>query len=179
MDVTATRRGAGLALVLLGTGLGALAAPPASAAAPGLALFVPAGADFGSYDRGAQTINAALGEVRVTTSSSLTAFSWVATVSTSGFATGTGQTPQERIPPASVAYRSNPIVIPAGVAVSSCTSDAATATVTLSMQQTAYSCSFLASASSTSLSWQPEISIDVSGDNVGGTYAGTITHSVA
>lgn len=176
--MTATRHALGLGLVLLGAGLGALAAPPASAAAPGLALYVPASADFGSYDRRAQTIHASLGEVRVTTSSSLTPFSWVATVSTSGFATGTGQTPQERIPPASVAYRSNPIVIPAGVAVSSC-SGAATATVTLSVQQTAYSCSFLASATATSLTWRPDISIDVSADNVGGTYAGTITHSVA
>lgn len=148
-------------------------------AAPGLTIAVPSSADFGSYDRGAQVIRAELGQVQVTAASSAADFSWVATVSTSGFATGTGQTPQERIPPSAVAYRSNPITLPAGVAASACSSPSLTTPVRLDVGRTAFSCSFLASVTETTVSWRPEISIDVSADNVGGTYAGTITHSVA
>lgn len=152
---------------------------PAAAVAPALTIAVPASANFGRYDRGAQTISAQLGEVQVSAASSLSSFSWVATVSTSGFATGSGQSPQERIPPASVGYRSNPITLPTGVAASSCSSPSLTAPVRLDAARTAFSCSVLASATATTVSWRPEITIDVSADNVGGTYAGTITHSVA
>jgi len=153
--------------------------PPSTAyaSAPGLSISVPSTVSFGSFAAGARTITAHLGTVTVTTSSTLVHdASWIATVSTTAFKTGGGTAP-ETVAAAAVTYLSGAATAQSGLAVAACTLGQLTA-VSLSSALTAFSCSGISLSTSTSLSWNPQVSISIGAGNVAGTYSGTITHSV-
>jgi hypothetical protein len=150
---------------------------PAYASAPGLSISVPSTVSFGSFSAGARTISAHLGTVTVTTASTLVHdASWSATVSTTAFKTGGGTGP-ETVAAAAVSYLAGVATAQSGLAVGACTPGQLTA-VSLSSAVTAFSCSGISVSSSTSLSWNPLVSISIGAGNVVGTYSGTITHSV-
>ncbi len=173
----AGRTGAGLAAVLM---WGLIPAAPAQAAAPGLSITVPTGTvSFGSYAAGARTITASLGSVTVSTAGGLAHDAgWTATVSTTAFTTGGGTTP-ERVAAGSVSYLSGVATNQSGLGVSACVPGQAVTPVDLSAARTAFSCTGLSLLTSTSLRWNPQVSITIGAGNVVGTYTGTITHSVA
>ncbi|MCU1589930.1 MAG: hypothetical protein JWP11_1186 [Frankiales bacterium] len=166
----------GIAVGLLCAAL-VLPTPPAYASAPGLSISVPGSASFGSVATGARTITASLGTITVATSSTLPhVATWTATVSTSGFSTGAGSA-AERVPASSVSYLSRSATATSGFAAGACVAGQ-TVAVTLAVAQTAFSCTGTSIAASTSVSWNPQISVAVGAGNVAGTYSGTITHSV-
>lgn len=156
-----------------------LTATPAQAAAPGLAITAPTTASLGAMPVGGGTLTASLGTVRVSTSSLLAHdASWTATVSTSGFTTG-GATAAERVDPGQVRYLSGLATAQTGLAVGACLPGQALTPVALSAPRTAFGCSGLSLLSSTSLSWNPQLTIETGAGNVAGAYTGTVTHSVA
>jgi hypothetical protein len=165
--------------VLVGVLLvGVVQAPPADAAAQGLAISVPVSASLGSASPGAGSLTAVLGDVTVTTSSVLVAdASWTVTVTASDFTTGGGSV-AETVPAAHVSYLAGSPTTQTGLAAEACV-PGQLAAVTLDVPRTAYSCTGLALLSSTLLTWRPQITIDIPAAAVAGAYAGTITHSVA
>ncbi|MBK5306408.1 MAG: hypothetical protein JJD92_06950 [Frankiaceae bacterium] len=152
-------------------------ATPAYASAPGLAISVPSSVSFGSFSAGARTITANLGTVTVETSSALAHdATWTATVSTTAFTTGGGSA-AERVAAGSVTYLAGTATASSGFGVNACAPGQVTA-ASLSVSRTAFSCTGVSLSPSTSLSWNPQITIAVADSNVVGTYTGTITHSV-
>jgi hypothetical protein len=155
-----------------------LPAQPAEATAPGLSISVPASAALGSYPTGARTIVANLGTVTVTTASTLAHnATWVATVSATAFRTGAGSA-AESVPASAVSYRSGTATAASGFSAGACLPGQVVA-ASLSVSRTAFSCTGVSLTPSTSVSWNPEISITVGPASVAGTYTATITHSVA
>jgi hypothetical protein len=155
-----------------------LPAQPAWASAPGLSISVPSSASFGSFPTGARTITANLGTVTVTTASTIPHnASWVATVSATAFKTG-GGTAAETVSNASITYRSGSASSTSGFAAGACAPGQVTP-ATLALPRAAFSCTGVSVAPTTSVSWNPEISITISASAVAGTYSATITHSVA
>jgi hypothetical protein len=153
-------------------------APPATAAAPGLAISVPASSTLGTVAASGSTLSAVLGDVTVTTSSAIISdATWTATVSASAFTTG-GRTAAETIPAANVSYLAGAATVKTGLAANACV-PGQVAAVPIGTAQTAYSCSGLALLSSTRLTWRPTVTITLPASVVAGTYSGTITHSVA
>jgi len=166
---------------LVGLLSGSLLCAPAAAqsSAPGLAISAPSAVSLGSAPVGQRTLAADLGSVRVTTSAALLGSgAWTATVSTTGFRTG-GGTPAERVPASAVAYRSGAATASSGLSLSACTAGQLVAAVDLSTPRTAFSCSGFSLLSSTSVTWNPRITVTISDQNVVGGYSGTIVHSVA
>ena len=161
---------------------------------PGLSISAPSAVDLGSHGAGSRTITGSLGSVTVSTSARPLGGlgSWTAVVSTSGFVTGSSAqssdtstvtigspAPAQVVPPASVSYRSGTAsgLAPALLAV--CAPGQPLTAVSLSTPQTAYACTGFSLLTATSVTWNPEISITISPENVVGAYTGSITHSVA
>jgi hypothetical protein len=158
--------------------LALLPVPSASATAPGLSISVPSSVSFGSFAPGARTITASLGTVTVTTASTVAHnATWTATVTATDFTTG-GGTSAERVPNSSVTYRSGTATASTGFGAGACVPGQALA-ASLGSMRTAFSCTGVSIAATTSLSWRPEITIAIAAGNVAGAYSGTITHSVA
>ena len=152
-------------------------APAAAAESAALSISVPQAVHLGSGPVGA-TLNAKLGEVTVSNKSMVGLISgWTATVTATGFTSGSGS-PAETIAASRISYTS-------GVATKKLSLDAAVCTpgqldaADLSRPRTAFTCTSLVSLGSTSLSWNPTITIAVPADAIAGEYTGTITHSVA
>jgi hypothetical protein len=134
-----------------------------------LTMSVPSTAFLGSGLPG-QVIDGLLGAVTVTDSRALLNASWTATVSSTSFITGTG-TPSETIPAADAAYDPGTLTTTGTVTVIA--SD-----ITLSgTAQTAVAAS--AGAGNNTARWNPTIAVTVPVAAVGGTYTGTISHSVS
>jgi len=136
-----------------------------------LSITVPGAANLGTVQTGSTAVTALLGLVQVTDLRASTAGSWTTTVSSTSFVTG-GGTANETVPASDVIY--DP-----GAAVSS----TGTGTFTpgspgnLAAPRTAFSAS--GEVGSTSVTWDPQITIQLPPAVVAGTYTGTITHSVA
>jgi hypothetical protein len=153
-------------------------APPAAAAAPGLAISVPASVALGTVAASGSTLSAVLGDVTVTTSSALIGdATWTATVSASAFKTGGGTT-AETVPAVNVSYLAGAATVKTGLAANACV-PGQLAAVAIGTAQTAYNCTGLALLSSTRLTWRPTITVTLPSNVVAGSYSGTITHSVA
>jgi hypothetical protein len=155
-----------------------LPAQPAYATAPGLSISVPASASFGSYPTGSGTISASLGTITVTTASTLVHnATWTATVSATAFKTGGGTAP-ETVPTSSVTYRSGTATAASGLAANACVPGQLVGAA-LSSSLTAFSCTGVSILPTTSLSWNPVITVTLAPSSVAGTYTATISHSVA
>jgi hypothetical protein len=136
-----------------------------------LAISVPATASLGSVASGSTHLTALLGDVRVTDARASTAGSWTATVSSTSFTTG-GGTPAETIPNSDVNYDPGQALSPTGTAVFT-----PGAPGFLSAPITAFSAA--SEVGTTSVDWNPQITVTIPAAAVAGTYTGTITHSVA
>ena len=165
--------------IAVGTLAAALLLPtqPAYASPPGLSISVPGAVSFGSFPTGGRTITANLGTITVTTASALAHdATWTATVTSTAFTTGAGSS-AERVPTTAITYRSGTATASSGFAVNACAPGQVTAAA-MSASLTAFSCTGLSLSASTSLSWNPQITVTIGAGNVAGTYTGTITHSV-
>jgi hypothetical protein len=134
-----------------------------------LSISVPAAADLGTGAPG-QSNDGQLGTVSVADSRALLSASWTTTVSSSAFVTGTG-TPNETIPATAVAY--DPGTITTSGVITITTHD-----VSLSGTPQAVVAGSAGVGNNTA-SWNPTLNVVVPGNAVGGTYTGTVTHSVA
>ena len=162
---TVPRLAAAVVGVLVGVILGAA---PAGAA---LSISAPASANLGAAATGAPSLSGQLGTVTVTVTG-LIATAFTATVSGSDFTTGT-RTVQETIPKSSVAYWSG---LTTGCASAATPGQATAANAqSLSSPRVAFSGLLLLG----SCSWRPTLVVTIPSGAVQGTYAGTITHSVA
>ena len=148
-------------------------AAPAGAA---VAISAPASVNFGSAPAGSSRISAQLGTVTVT-GSGLVAPSFIATVSTTVFKTGSGGV-NETIGKSSIRYWSGPATAVSGLLGGGTPGQRTSAdAVDLSVARTAFSGS--GTLLSISVSWNPTLVIDIPASVVAGTYSATITHSVA
>jgi hypothetical protein len=136
-----------------------------------LSISVPASASFGSVPSGATVVSALLGNVQVVDARASTAGSWTATVSSTSFVTGAGS-PAETVPASDVRYDPGNAIATTGTGTFTPGADGSLATPI-----TAFSAS--SEVGSTSVTWDPQITITIPPAAVAGTYTGTITHSVA
>ena len=154
---------------------------PAGPAAPGcsvtvavvagpLSITVPATAALGSAPPGG-TLGSGLGTVQVTDDRGFGA-DWTATVSSTGFATGTG-TEAETIPAQDAQYAITALAEATGPAVFT-----PVPAIQLSASPQAV-VSATNVAGNTAVSWDPTIAVSVPATAVGGDYTATITHSVS
>jgi hypothetical protein len=135
-----------------------------------LSITAPATADLGSAAPGG-TLSAALGTVQVTDDRGFGA-GWTATVSATGFATGTG-TPAETIPAADAHY-----VISALDTTTGSATFTPVPTTRLSARPKAV-VNATNVAGNTTVTWDPTINVNIPGSAVAGGYTATITHSVS
>jgi hypothetical protein len=170
--VTLTRAVVGLVGVVNNNGIsGLLSIAPAGA----LSITVPATASLGSIAPGG-TLSGALGAVTVSDGRGLPTASWTATVSTTTFTTG-GATTAETIAKSVVSYWSGPATSTAGAGTFTPGQLTAANAQALSVTRTAFTLS--GGTGNTSATWNPTLVIHVPAQAVGGTYTGTVTHSVA
>jgi hypothetical protein len=135
-----------------------------------LTITAPAAAALGSGAPGT-AIQSSLGPVQVTDGRGFGA-DWGATVSSSDFTTG-GASPDETIPVGDATYAISSLITANGPATFGFTPD-----TDLSPNPQA-----VVSATNvdgnTTVTWNPLIQVAVPGGAIGGTYTGTITHSVS
>jgi hypothetical protein len=136
-----------------------------------LAISVPALADLGSVPSGATVISALLGNVQVVDARASSSGSWTATVSSTSFITG-GGSPAETVPASAVTYDPGQAIASTGTGTFTQGTPGA-----LGTPRTAFSAS--SEVGSTSVTWDPQITVQIPAAAVAGTYTGTITHSVA
>lgn len=146
-----------------------LATPSLAQAA--LAISVPSSVSLGSVPTGTTTLSRQLGTVTVT-ASGVVAPSFVATVSSTGFANGTGQS----IANSAISYWSGPAT---AALLQNATPGQLTAAdkQNLSVSRTAFRSTGLALSITTA--WNPTLVVAIPASAVAGTYSATITHSVA
>lgn len=142
-----------------------------SLAQAALAISVPPAANLGSVPAGTSSLSNQLGPVTVT-ASGLVAPSFTATVSSSGFTNGGGQT----IPNSSISYWSGPATAALLQNATPGQLNAGNA-INLSVSRTAFRSTGLALSITTT--WNPTVVVAIPAAAVAGTYSGTITHSVA
>jgi hypothetical protein len=109
---------------------------------------------------------------------------WSATVIASIFTLGADPNNPEApplaiIPASSLSYDSGSATSVQGVIEDGCIAGQFSAPVQLDVSEPAFSCDSTASDIFTSVSWSPTIRVNIDQFAVAGTYAGTITHSVA
>ena len=135
-----------------------------------LSITAPATASLGSAAPGG-TLSAGLGTVQVTDDRGFGA-GWTATVSASGFATGTG-TPAETIPAADAQY----LITALATTTGSATFTPVPATQLSASPQPVVNATNV--AGNTTVTWDPTIDVSIPGSAIGGAYTATITHSVS
>ena len=172
-------------IVLVGAVFGLLAfALPARAAdttttftlaAGALSISAPASSGLGSGSGGG-TLSAQLGTVTVTDSRGALLGTWTASVSSTDFTTG-GATANETVAKGQVTYWSGAATASSGTAVFTPGQAEAANAQALSVARTAFSATAI--IGNNSASWNPTVTVNVPAAAVAGTYAGTITHSVA
>lgn len=140
-----------------------------------LSVTVPATANLGSAAPGT-AISAQLGAVTVTDARALLTAAWTATATSTAFTTG-GATSPETIPNTAVSYWSGPATATTGTATFTPGQANAGAAQAMGAAVTAFSVT--AGVGNNSATWNPTIVVAVPAAAVGGTYTGTITHSVA
>lgn len=176
-----------LASTLLAIAAAVAGAAPAGAATSGsttttfavnsgaLGITVPATANLGSANPGA-SLSASLGSVTVTDNRALLTASWTATVTATSFTTGGGTT-AETIANTAVSYWSGPATATSGSGTFTPGQTNAGAAQAMGTSVTAFT--LTGGVGDNSAAWSPTIVIAVPAAAVGGTYTGTITHSVA
>jgi hypothetical protein len=140
-----------------------------------LAITAPASTALPSASPGGAT-TVRLGTVTVTDNRGIASASWTATVTGTTFVTG-GGTAAETIPLTQVTYWAGPATATTGTGTFTPGQTSATAAVSLTAPQTAFSLS--SGSSVNSASWNPTLSVSVPAGAIAGTYTATITHSVA
>jgi uncharacterized repeat protein (TIGR01451 family) len=135
-----------------------------------LTITAPATASLGSVAPGG-TLRSDLGTVQVTDDRGFGA-SWTATVSSTGFATGTG-TESETIPAGDAQYDITALTETSGPA----TFTPVPVTQLSASPQAVVSATNV--AGNTSVSWDPAIEVNVPANAISGGYTATITHSVS
>ncbi|WP_208647957.1 MULTISPECIES: hypothetical protein [Streptomyces] len=180
MHMMWTLMGIGAAVVV--TVLPGAAAPVASHAAgpvaqpPGtLSITVPAGVNLGSTFPGS-SLGRPLGEVVVTDRRSGQSDTWTATVAASDFTTPGGGAARQ-IPRSRFSYWSGQATSTTGPGTRVPGQPTSAQAQSLGVPRTAFSKTSGHGNSTTA--WQPTLIVAVPADAVGGTYTGTITHSVA
>ncbi|WP_261569040.1 hypothetical protein [Frankia gtarii] len=158
------------ALVIL---LVAWSGSPARAA---LSITAPATANLGSHAFGGGTLSVQLATTTVTSTDLIGA--WTATVTSTNCTTGAGASYQT-IPRASLTYWSGPATATTGLpSLVSPGQPTAASAVTLAASRTAFSATTMDLDTST-VSWEPTLSVAIPTNVIVGTYTCTITHSVA
>jgi len=136
-----------------------------------LEISVPGAASLGLAPLGATSISGPLGDVTVIDSRGSVSGSWVTTVSSTSFVTGSG-TGAETIPPSDVDYDPGAAVNTTGIGTFTPGTPG-----DLAAPITAFSAS--AETGNTVVTWDPTITVHLPASVVAGDYLGTITHSVA
>lgn len=158
--------GAALVLTLLA------AAPASALVSDTLSISVPSPKNLGTVTPG-ESLSAQLGTVKVTADTTLLT-GWVATVSLSPFTvTQAGQT--WTFPSSRVTYSAGLGTPGLGLGVNVCSPGVPGS---LEAVRTAFVCGQILSLTS-SLSWNPTITVSTQATDPAGTYTGTITHSVS
>lgn len=139
-----------------------------------LGISVPASADLGTGAPGA-TASGSLGAVTVTDARADLTATWTASVSSTAFTTG-GATTAETIPNTAVRYWSGPATASSGIGVFTPAQPLASNAVALGTQLTAFT--LTAGVGNNSGTWNPTLLVDLPAAAVGGTYTGTVTHTV-
>jgi hypothetical protein len=134
-----------------------------------LSISVPVTANLGSGASGT-TINGVLGAATVTDNRALLDASWTVTASSTDFTTG-GATPAETIPSSDVGYDPGSITTTGTIT--------ATGTPVTLAGTPAPVVTGTAGVGDNTASWDPTLSVAVPAAAVGGTYTGTVTHSVS
>jgi hypothetical protein len=140
-----------------------------------LSITVPATVSLGSAAPGG-ALSRALGPVTVSDQRGLVNASWTVSVSTTTFTTG-GGTAAETISKSVVSYWSGPATSTAGAGTF--TPGQLTAANAQALSATRAAFTLTAGTGNTSATWNPTLVIQVPAQAVGGTYTGTVTHSVA
>ncbi|SCL40134.1 hypothetical protein GA0074692_5614 [Micromonospora pallida] len=140
-----------------------------------LEIFAPHSVNLGSTFAGTP-IQGAIGPVQVVDARAALTATWVATVSSTEFSTGTGSA-AETIPPALIEYWSGPLVSSTGSGTFVPGQPTQADAVTLSVPRTAFSKT--SGSGNNSATWNPTIRVNVPATVVAGTYSATVTHSVA
>ncbi|GAA5196374.1 hypothetical protein GCM10023322_65130 [Rugosimonospora acidiphila] len=176
--------GAAAAAVAVGfTAAPAAAAPTASTVvtfdigAGTLDIVAPASADLGTGSPGG-TIDAALGPVTVTDGRASADASWIASVTSTNFVTGTG-TPSEVILASEVDYWSGPATATTGNGTFTPGQPTAADAAPLDNAVALTAFTHVGGTGNNSATWDPTLVVNVPLDSEAGTYTGTVTHSVA
>jgi hypothetical protein len=136
-----------------------------------LSISVPATANMGTVASGSTHVSSLLGDVQVTDLRAALSGSWITTVSSTDFVTGTGTGP-ETVPNSDVTYDPGDVVGSSGTGTFTPGTPG-----TLAAPRTAFSAT--SEVGDTVVTWDPQITIQIPPGAVNGTYTGTITHSVA
>lgn len=139
-----------------------------------LSITVPTTVNLGSARPG-DTVQIALGQVRVNDRRAIQAKSWTTSVSTTGLTTGAGST-TEQIPSSAVGYYSGPATSVQGAGIYTPGQPTPANEVALNATRTAFSRS--GGSGNNSAFWNPTIKITIPESAVAGTYTGTVTHTV-
>lgn len=170
-----------VALALAGTALaGMFAAPAANAGetattftltAGALSVSAPVSKDLASAAAGAASLSATLGTVTVSDGRGALAGTWSASAASTDFTTGTGAT-LRTIAKASVSY-----LAPLPTTVSGTVVPATTGLQTLDAAKAVVTAATI--TGNNVVSWDPTVTVTLPADATAGSYAGTITHSIA
>ncbi|MEV4627984.1 hypothetical protein AB0J90_17045 [Micromonospora sp. NPDC049523] len=142
--------------------------------AGGLDITVPASANLGSGTAGT-TVSGQLGPITVIDQRASLTPNWTTSVTGSDFTTG-GGTAEETIPAINVLYWSGPATATAGTGTFTPGQATAGAAVIINVPRTAFS--HTGGTGSNFATWNPTVAVAIPPDAVGGTYTGTVTHSV-
>ncbi|WP_416902138.1 hypothetical protein [Micromonospora echinospora] len=175
-----------LALIVLAGVVTAGAAPAAAAptdttvvtftvGTANLEIFAPTSVNLGSTFADTP-IQGTIGPVQVVDARAALTATWVATVSSTEFTTGSGSA-AETIPPALIEYWSGPLVTSTGTGTFVPGQPTPADAVTLSVPRTAFSKT--SGSGNNTATWNPTIRVNVPATAVAGTYTATVTHSVA
>jgi hypothetical protein len=136
-----------------------------------LAVSVPATASLGSHATGTGVITGNLGAVTVTDGRGAVTAVWTASVSSTDFTTGAGGAGQT-VSKSQVGYAS-------GAATATSGTGAFAPGTAASLAVPGVAGAWAGGLGNNSATWNPTITVTLLGGEVAGTYAGTITHSVA
>lgn len=177
--------GAAAAVATLGATTPAFAAPTGSTTvtfaitAGALNITVPATANIGSGAPGTQ-FSGQLGAVTVSDQRALLVSAWTTKVTSTAFTTGAASA-DETIPASAVSYASGPATATTGIGVftpGQLTSALAVPLTSVAANAPTAFTKTLGIGNSTT-TWNPTLVVNAPASAVGGTYTGTVTHSVA
>ena len=139
-----------------------------------LNIIVPTNVSLGSAFEG-NSLTSQTGNVSVSDLRAALAATWIASVATTAFTTGTGTGP-ETVQPGLVNYWSGGAVASSGTGTIVPGQPTAATAVSLNQPRTAFSKT--SGSGDNTVTWNPTLVITIPSDAVGGLYQGTVTHSV-